>query len=87
MQGCLSPVEGEPSLYVDRSLVGGHRRGVVASLRGSVYPEKNGKRTDDRPVEDEYEHARDTLEYLVTNAQNARGDGVRPHLRMQHGGR
>jgi hypothetical protein len=69
--GALSPVSGEPTLYLDRSLRDGHRRGVVKALRGSVYPERGGKRLDDRPKEDELEHARDTLEYLVVGVQNA----------------
>lgn len=68
--GALEPVEGEPTLYVAKSLVGGHHRGVVKSLRGSTYPEKDGRRTSDMPKEDKYEHARDTLEYLVVRAQN-----------------
>jgi hypothetical protein len=73
VSGALCPVEGEPTLYLDRSLsgAGAHRRGVVKALRGSVYPERGGKRLDDRPKEDDLEHARDTLEYLVVGVQNA----------------
>lgn len=86
VQGALSPVEGDPTLYVDQSLVGGHKRGVVAALRGSTYPERAGRRTSDHPVEDDYEHARDTLEYLLVNAQQARGDGAwRQPLRVTYG--
>lgn len=76
VQGALHPVEGEPTLYVARSLLSHPsgspeaRRGVVRSLRGSVYPEREGRRLSDLPKEDEFEHARDTLEYLVVRAQN-----------------
>ena len=76
--GALNPVEGEPTLYVARSMLSpddpvAARRGLVKSLRGSVYPEKDGRVTSDLPKVDEFEHARDTLEYLVVHAQNQTG--------------
>lgn len=88
VQGALSPIEGAPTLYVAKSLVGGNRRGVVAALRGSVYPERGGRRTSDRPQEDDFEHSRDTLEYLVVAAQNASGrGGWHAPIRIRYGGR
>lgn len=80
VSGALKPVEGEATLYIARSLVRpdadtragqvAARRGIVKSLRGSTYPEKAGRRTSDRPLENEMEHARDCIEYLVVRAQN-----------------
>lgn len=76
VQGALAPVKGEATLYFARPLTqhpAGSpeaRRGVVKAVRGSVYPEREGRRLSDRPKEDELEHARDTVEYLVVRAQN-----------------
>ncbi len=96
VSGALHPVEGEPTLYFGKGLFRpdastregqiAARRGVVKSVRGSTYPEKGGRRTSDRPQENEpngYEHARDTLEYLVVRQQNdvpRRTSSVRPKL-------
>lgn len=75
VSGALNPVKGEPTLYFARGLVTttdrvAQRRGVIKAMRGSTYPEKEGRRLSDLPKVDEFEHARDTLEYLVVHAQN-----------------
>lgn len=86
--GALAPVEGPPRLYFARGLTQHAqgtpeaRRGVIAMLRGSTYPEKAGRVSSDHPADGEYEHARDTLDYLVVGAQNAYGERRQPPRRL-----
>lgn len=89
VQGALAPVEGEPTLYVARDLARQNtRRGVVKALRSAVYPEREGRRLSDRPREDETEHARDVLEYLVVRWQNeSKHAGAPQRTRVVWGGR
>lgn len=94
VSGALDPVEGSPTLYFARNLTSHPsgsveaRRGVVKAIRGSVYPERGGRLLSDRPQEDEFEHARDTAEYLVVRAQNeTRHPARQGGLSLRHGRR
>jgi phage terminase large subunit-like protein len=76
VQGALSPVEGDPTLYVADALRNGPARGIVKALRGYRYPEaKDGRPGSDHPLKDGVtDHAMDALRYGVIGTQNARND-------------
>ena len=70
IRSMLAPVQGNPRLWLHESLKRDpSKRGILASLEGSEYPEpKDGKPVDDKPTKDGIlDHARDALRYGVVS--------------------
>lgn len=69
IRAALAPASGSPRMYFSTRLLGGSKRGILASLEGSRYPDvKDGQQVKDEPVKDGLlDHARDALRYGLVN--------------------
>lgn len=88
LQGALSPSKGAPRVRVARALADPKtrsKRGVVAMLEGTRYPEKQTGASPDHPVKDGLlDHAFDTARYLVQGILRDEGR-VPSNLRLLRG--
>jgi len=94
VESALNPLEGDPTLYLDRRLSqrtaretdNDYSRGVYKSLRGYSYPEAKNGRTSDHPAKDgTFDHCCDALRYGVVGAVLAGRRGPPQRIGIRYG--